>query len=92
MEPLGLQLGAAGVPGPGFKLCSMFNHRGWSRAPQSLHFPSCKAQSAVCLRARQGDHPEGRAGWSWADCGSPPRTEPPPHPYASLLYQGLTPW
>lgn len=30
--------GAAGVPVPGFKLCSMFNHRGWSRAPRVCIF------------------------------------------------------
>lgn len=58
--------------------------------PESA-FSICKAQSAVCLRARQGDHPEGRAGWSWADSDAHPQHRtPPPHPYASGLLQGLT--
>lgn len=56
--------------------------------PESA-FSICKAQSAVCLRARQGDHPEGRAGWSWADSDAHPQHRTPPtHPYASLSPPG----
>ena len=59
--------------------------------PESA-FSFCKAQSAVCLRARQGDHPEGRAGWSWADSDAHPQHRTPhPVPMLLCLLGGLTP-
>ena len=59
--------------------------------PESA-FSIGKAQSAICLLARQVGHPEGRAGWSWADGDAHPQHRTPrPVPMLLCLLPGLSP-
>lgn len=78
MEPLGLTAGAQlSPPGPGVQTVFHVQPQRLVSSSQSLHFPSVRRRVPSACVARQGDHPEGRAGWSWADSDAHPQHRTP---------------